>query len=526
MKKKNKGKAKDRIKNKNFKDLNISLLEEHHRNGKNLLSPLSRLPSPISKLSWYNDALNEILWIAILRGNLEQRKCLDLFRRVIVNARENIPECKDTFISHSALSALDDDLFDRFMKPILESEDAKKLLSGLLYFECLPDRKHWLRHLDSPTPKSHNQLVINGVASCFEHQSQEATDVRWFKVMHMAIVQERIHFPESMTEKCEELRLYPDYGDQRKVRPSIRALEMSLRTSHDSRGIPSEIPDTIRSKVPAPWSEKFWKECLEKTECITCDFKRPEPPKKSEYFEQIYDIYHQLSEHFITSAENTNLDARRDTCFGIVLYSLFLTFGLASSTVPLACRAEGRITLRTIVENFITLKYLEHKDDPVEWMKFRTYGTGKSKMAFLKNIQVEDVPNFINLQDLHTYSNEDMWQEFSDIGISTWTDKNLRKMAEDAGIKDFYDKYYDWSSGYVHGNWSAIRDTIFTICLNPLHRYHRIPFVPKFDMPSVLPDIAKITNMMLEIVNRFYPRFRPRIKHTEQPKAEKSSRDQ
>jgi hypothetical protein len=356
---------------------------------------------------------------------------------------------------------------------------------------------------------------MKGVASCFEHQSQEATDIRWFKVMHMAIVQERIHFPESMPEKCEELRLYPDYGDQRSVRPSIRAMEMSLRSSQNGSGIPFEIPETIKNKVPSAWSEKFWKECLEKTECITCDIKKPEPPKKSEYFDQIYNIYRELAEHFIASAENTNLDAKRDACFGIVLYSLFLTSELAFSAVPLAFRAEGRIILRTIVENFITLKYLEHKDDPSEWMKFRTYGTGKSKMVFLKNIQTEDVPNFINLQDLYTYSNEDMWQEFSDIGITTWTDKNLRRMAEEVGIKDIYDNYYDWSSGYVHGNWSAIRDTIFTICLNPLHRYHRIPFLPKFDMPSVLPDIVKITNMMLEVVNRFYPSFKLRIKHPE-----------
>src|SRR5690606_17416697 len=99
---------------------------------------------------------------------------------------------------------------------------------------------------------------------------------------------------------------------------------------------------------------------------------------------------------------------------------------------------------------------------------------------------------FINLKELHTYANEDLWQEYSDIGIKPWSEKNLRKMATEAGIKDFYDKHYDWSSSYVHGNWGAVRDTVFTVCLNPLHRFHRIPFIPKLDMPSVLTDTAKI----------------------------------
>jgi hypothetical protein len=66
---------------------------------------------------------------------------------------------------------------------------------------------------------------------------------------------------------------------------------------------------------------------------------------------------------------------------------------------------------------------------------------------------------------------------------------------------------------YVHGNWSAIRDTIFTTCLNPLHRFHRIPFVPRLDMPDVIPDIAKMINVMLEVINRFHPPFKIRIKH-------------
>jgi hypothetical protein len=58
-----------------------------------------------------------------------------------------------------------------------------------------------------------------------------------------------------------------------------------------------------------------------------------------------------------------------------------------------------------------------------------------------------------------------------------------------------------------------VRDTVFTLCLNPLHRMHRIPFVPRLDMPSTIADACKLVNMLLEVLNELYPTFRTRIKH-------------
>ena len=56
-----------------------------------------------------------------------------------------------------------------------------------------------------------------------------------------------------------------------------------------------------------------------------------------------------------------------------------------------------------------------------------------------------------------------------------WKGSNLRQMSIDAEVKDEYDSYYDWASGYAHGHWAAARNTVFDICANPLHRLHRVP---------------------------------------------------
>ena len=204
-----------------------------------------------------------------------------------------------------------------------------------------------------------------------------------------------------------------------------------------------------------------------------------------EYIKELFAVYADLSKHFISTITSTAVDARHDSTFGITLCALNLAIGAGRGNIHR--RAEGRLILRTIVENYITLKFLEAKDDKTLWVQYRNYGVGQSKLALLENLRADELPDFISLDDLQRYANEDMWQEFTTISLKSWAERNVRKMAEEAGVKDTYDRYYDWSSGYVHGHWGAVRDSVFTVCLNPLHRYHRIPFVPRLDMPSVLP---------------------------------------
>ncbi len=113
---------------------------------------------------------------------------------------------------------------------------------------------------------------------------------------------------------------------------------------------------------------------------------------------------------------------------------------------------------------------------------------------------------------LESFANEDLWIEHHDIKLGAWADKNLRKTAEEAGVKDIYDRYYDTLSGYVHGNWMAVRHSVLGECLNPLHRFHRIPLPPReFDQDAV-PDLVKIMNLCLERLTSLYPPFKPRFR--------------
>lgn len=500
---------KKHIKHKQFADRNFSALEDHDKKNRSLNSPFKRIPN-MELTSWRDTALHEVLWAALLRANQTQEKSLLLFRKIIINAKENIHECENTFITHSALSILTDSAFDSLMQPLLEDSEAKNILSCLLFLECLPDKRHWERHLSLPTSDTHSEFLMKSIAICSDHQSQESTDIRWFKIMYLTIVSQKIHFPE--TFDTEELRLYPEYGDQRKVRPSIRALEQTTRIVSMGKTLPDVFPEEMQKKAPNPWQEEFWKECFLKTPCNPLEQKKPEASNEKHYFDEFFKTYHELSEHFLSTITTTGVDSRHDAVFGITFYCLALAITASRGDDR---RASGRMVLRSIVEAAITIKYLCLKDDLTIWDQFRNYGSGQTKLAFLKNLKEESLPNFICLEDLERYANEDQWLEFTDIKLKAWANKNLRDIAIEAGSKDLYDKYYDWTSSYTHANWGAIRDTVFTICLNPLHRFHRVPYIFKIDMPSVLPDAAKIINTMLELVSQQYSPFKRRIRHPE-----------
>ncbi len=477
-------------------------LERRKRQGKLLKSPFSRLPEDkFVWSSWKDEHLPNILWACVLAGSLDRNEYLRLFREIAIRARTHWKDNKDSSLCHNFFSTVSQDIFDDIFSPLTEMPLSLKVASSLRFIGSLPDHTLWSSFAPEIEDKEEGwNILARGIVECMDHQSQQATDVRWLKVMFMAICG-RLIFPQEMEERMEEFRLYPNKGDMRVVRPSIRALEMTLRNMETG----TEKPD----HVPLSPSEDVWKELLNKTPCFIPNRLKLKREDRKSLLDEIDPLSDKLCDHFFQYMNNTHVDPRLDSSFGLIFYSIALTDELAR--LPTSILASGRILLRTIVESYITLHYLVYKDDPTIWAQYRNYGYGQTALAFLKNIDFDETPDFIDLDVLERLSNEDVWFETKDINLGAWANKNLRSMSEECRIKDVYDKYYDWTSGFVHSHWGAVRETVFTTCLNPLHRLHRIPTVSQ-PMPSVLVDCCKICNRMLDDLNALYPTFSERIK--------------
>jgi len=167
----------------------------------------------------------------------------------------------------------------------------------------------------------------------------------------------------------------------------------------------------------------------------------------------------------------------------------------------------ARMALRTVLECYITLTYLLERDEPDLWQSYRVYGAGQAKLSYLKLVQKDDGPGYISPATLEALANEDQWQEYLKIDLGHWDNSNLRQMSETAGVKADYDSFYSWPSAYAHGHWGPVRDSVLAVCVNPLHRLHRIARPTARMLNDVLPDVCVIFDKILRLVDRAYPRF-------------------
>lgn len=474
-----------------------STLKQHTQSGKTLTPPLASLPN-MNLSSWRDERMPDVLWAVLLTSALPRNEYLSYFRSVIGAAHKSDLKMG---ILHSDSAKLTEQQFDVLFTSLFVDTGVQRALAPLLLFENLPDRQHWVRHLTPPEPEQAVQSLARAVARTLNHQSEASTDCRWLKLVFMMAA----GMMQMPAELARPIIGFPHIGDMRNVRPSIRASEILLGNMSD--------------KKPNPWPAAFWKECWDRTDCIPAPLREPESGQTEGIARQLIELYALARDHFLSVCETTDIDPRLDAVFGMVLYGINLAITLNHGTAHR--RVEGRLAIRTLTEIVITLSFLLKRDNSNLWQKFRSHGGGQAKLAFLKMIDLKtDLPGYINLDELETFANEDIWQEFTSIELGNWAAMDLRKMSEEADLKDVYDKYYGWPSGYIHGQWGALRDTVFDLCLNPLHRYHRIPSFPNRFMGSVAIDALHLVNMLLDNLNTAYPSFKPRVKKPVPAKSE------
>lgn len=342
---------------------------------------------------------------------------------------------------------------------------------------------------------------------CLDHQSQEATDLRWVVVMNHFANQKLVLAHENASERFEQCVKYPNEGDQKSVRPFIRSTEIALRNMWAQEKSKHKQED---SKTSPQISEAIWAELHLKTPCIQIPPTEPQLFDTKEITKEVSQIYLDLVRHFHETIDTTGIDARHDTAFGLVFFAI--TLMADAMTLREYEFTSAKLLLRSIVEAHINLRYLKVKDDRTVWFQFRNFGNAQAKLALLKYLDYKEKPDYVDIDQLYAFANQDLWLEFQEINLGNWAKKTLREIAVEAGLKDTYDQHYQLLSMTAHAHWPGIREVNFTVCLNPLHRLHLIPEAPKPSPVSHIPSMCKTVNQMLDDLNYLYPSFKSRLK--------------
>jgi hypothetical protein len=449
-----------------------------------------------------NDRLPDMLWAVLIHHGIGRERALHVFRRVGRFVQEH-PEAVD--VTLSGIGALTGEKRRQFVKDLVrDDQDVARSLRPMLLFQDLPGFDEWRGALpDAPTPARDWPILATAVYEVLWHQSEAATDCRWVKLLCL-ILGDKLRYPASMRDRVQEIFEYPNRGDLRKVRPSIRAAEMV------------DLP----SRTASPWPASFWTLCYEKTPCFPESAnKRGSQDQKEEQSERDFERDHYSSEiervveglfnHFAQTSTTSAIDSRHEGAFGFAFYSIVL---FAEIIVHRLDRSiASRLTIRALVECFITFAYLLRKADPPLWGEYREYGAGQAKLAYLKLQEVGRVPECLDVGMLELVANEDAWQEFVTINMGHWGNSDLRTMSDQAGVKEVYDQYYGATSGYTHATWAAVRETVYEVCVNPLHRRHRVPVVNLRGLPNSTGSARELVNRVLELLHQAYPEFSDRL---------------
>jgi hypothetical protein len=438
-----------------------------------------------------NHRLPEVLWAALLAGNLPRARTLAIFRDVATYFH-SLGERATGDIRLTRIAELPPVDRQGLLATIAADEPTRRVLAGMLWFDSLPGRDAWGEAIGTTISGDSEYLLQRGVGRCLFHQSEQATDCRWARVLSM-ISAGRLKFPPQLAHIAREILNFPNEGDMKAVRPSIRSAEGSMSAAEQEAGAGS-------------WANAFWNECLRKSPCFPLLRRRLATPLAvGSTLQRIEEVEQRLIEHAQAVRRSSGIDARHDTTFGFALYALRIVRELFS--VGNASSVLGRAGLRTLLECYVTLAYLRKKDKPDFWMSYRVFGAGQAKLSSLKLEDLDSESSFADPEVLKEIANEDMWEEFLPINVGHWENSTLRREAVEAGVKDQYDKYYAWTSSYLHGHWGSIRESVFETCGNPLHRLHRIPKRVLTPSPDVISNACELTDYILALLSELYPTF-------------------
>lgn len=479
---------------------NSTPLSDYKQTKKILTPPMASIPNVVLQ-SWINDRLPDMLWAALIRHGHPGDSGYAIFRQILRWLADNSVEGEVAGVTHTDISNMADSLRTKFITEIV-SIAGTDALRPLLLLPELPAYSDWKKALSSAesTPDKDWELMAESVQGVLWHQSQEATDVRWVKLMGM-VLRGNINFFNGVEDNLDELNSYPNKGDQRSVRPRIRSMEMM-----------SNMTD-----VKPEWPEKFWDFVYSVTSCFPeigwqeTDIKKRYKDMsldKKFYGQTLADIRQALMDHFMATSRSTKIDAKHESVFGLAIYALD-TF-IENCILETASTISGRATARIIFETYITLAHLSKKEtdgDPA-WDSYRDYGNGQMNLINRKYVDESLVSAMVDPEKIERLANEDKWSEYVPINLGNWDETDLRKISISLGIKELYDKYYPYTSGYIHANWGAVRESSFQTCYNPLHRLHRVPSYGLPILPGVNEDCLKLLNLIFELVDNAYPDFK------------------
>jgi len=168
--------------------------------------------------------------------------------------------------------------------------------------------------------------------------------------------------------------------------------------------------------------------------------------------------------------------ARDEILFGLIARVIRL-FVLMMEEPCLWARDTSGIILRCLADTAITFIFLIKCGGEEDFKRFLDYGKGQEKLLMLH--LRENYPEDHTLEGRTAdaiYSNlGGLLTEQLNVELGSWSKKDTRKLAQRAGLERLYRLVFSPTSADVHGSWLSLKHSNLAYCMEPLHRFHRLP---------------------------------------------------
>lgn len=147
------------------------------------------------------------------------------------------------------------------------------------------------------------------------------------------------------------------------------------------------------------------------------------------------------------------------------------------------------LSLRAMTDIHINIAWIL-KDPLPRSQEFIKYGLGQEKLFLEHQKQSlkekgKDPDKIEVIQHMEQWLDSQRFTFLTEVNVGSWSERDVRTMADEADCLDLYRFAYQPFSGVVHSTWQHIAKYNLELCENPLHHQHRIPVV----RDSIDPDV-------------------------------------
>ena len=462
------------------------ILRNHKRIGKRFIPPLLQYPEgKIHPVNWYRDFLPEFLWIALLCDQQGYKvavkntiKLSDTVNSVINDTKRTGGFC----IASDYLS-----LNDEERKLIISKVDQElgKILDSCLgtILKFYPDfPMGWLvsdKWMEKTSVGLEGLVSIKSAVRArvdrFSRPAMECQVLAWVMMCKSG----KIQYPAEMEIPDPNLiSEYPDTDESKRMGAHVRSCLKAF---------------VLISEQRSNWISSFWRHSFEISPCEYPSEDMVHGLPEAKDLTRILEIGAQFSSEGRKELRNIWNKARIDTYeparTNVVAGLLARSLQFASDIVqnPYLWRMPiSAILIRCMVENEIRLQWLIKCGKEGDFKEYIDFGLGQEKLLVehYKRISQSDRPD--QKMILEEIEKREAWidsQLYSflipvDIGGGV-QGKDLRALADEAGLLDLHRLVYSPLSSFVHGHWNCVARLNLSRCLNPLHGGHYIPELPQ-----------------------------------------------